>query len=415
LRLLCLLKYFLFSALAILLTFARLPAGQQRISEDRDLKELDLTHWNCLSRPKGSARTPDGMERNQQKNRSAPASAMLSSEALDTPAFLKRLAEFEAQTKGKQRSDLSPEQRQQLEALEKQIVHFTGYLVAAYCGPPETTNCASVDFHDWHLELFEKPQDHPPQPGDPTPVICEITPRTQSAIYREDIRIQEFTAFFRHPDLTYESTGHPAQKIRVTGYLLWDDDHNKANDIGTTIRRVASNKYHQPWRSTAWEIHPVFKIEAADKPTAKAEGHPLTSPPAATTSAENASPTPAQSAPAAASEAAPESTPPSLSTPVPTSAPAPQEPSASVTPTPEQFVTVTQPVKIKIPYGENVLPRGAKLPIVSRDVKTVTVKYLAGSYVVPISSTDLPRKLPSSLDVGRRTLGVERLLPLPNP
>jgi len=48
---------------------------------------------------------------------------------------------------------------------------------------------------------------------------------TQNAIYRDNIRIQELTAFFRHPDLTYESTGHPAQKIRVTGYLLWDDDH----------------------------------------------------------------------------------------------------------------------------------------------------------------------------------------------
>ena len=383
---LSLLKYFFFSALAILLTLARLPAGQQQISEDRDLKELDLTHWDCLSRPNGSARTPDGKERNRQKNRSALASVMLSSEAFDTPGFLKRLAEFDAQTKAKHRSDLTHEQRQQLETLEKQIVHFTGYLVSAYCGPPETTNCAHVDFHDWHLEIFENPSEHPPQPGDPTPVICEITPRTQNAIYRDNIRIQELTAFFRHPDLTYEPTGHPAQKIRVTGYLLWDDDHNKANDVGKTIRRITPNKYHQPWRSTAWEIHPVCKIEAADKPTVKPEGHPPISPSAATASVENPTPTPAQSASTAISQTVPESKPPSLSTPVPPSLP--KQPSPTLTPTAQQFVTVTQPVKIKIPYGETVIPRGTKLPLASRDAKTVTVQYMGGTHVVPIASTD---------------------------
>jgi len=45
-------------------------------------------------------------------------------------------------------------------------------------------------------------------------------------------------------------------------------------------------------------------------------------------------------------------------------------------------------VKIKIPYGETVIPRGTKLPVVSRDVKTVTVQYMGGTHVVPIASTD---------------------------
>jgi hypothetical protein len=26
---------------------------------------------------------------------------------------------------------------------------------------PETTNCGSANFHDWHLEVFENPSDHP--------------------------------------------------------------------------------------------------------------------------------------------------------------------------------------------------------------------------------------------------------------
>src|SRR5207248_11628391 len=65
-------------------------------------------------------------------------------------------------------------------------------------------------------------------------------------------------------DLTYEATGHPARKIRITGYRLWDDEHNGAADVGTTIRRANPNRYHNPWRQTAWEIHPVIKIVPVD-------------------------------------------------------------------------------------------------------------------------------------------------------
>lgn len=363
------LKSFLFSALAILLAVAELHAAKQQISEDRDLKELDLKDWPCLSRPEGSAKTPDGLERNRLKNRPAPDNLPVASESMDTAAFLKRFADFEAKTKGKRRKELTPAEKEELDPLEKQIVHFTGYLVAAYCGPPETTNCASVDFHDWHLELFEKPQDHPPQPGDPTPVICEITPRTQSAIHRDNIRIQELAAFFRRPDLTYESTGHKAQKIRVTGYFLWDDEHNGKADVGPTIRYIAANKYHQPWRSAAWEIHPVFKVELADA---------ITTSPATSTVPAPPSPAVPAASPSPSSE--------SMALPSPTRQPTVLAPTA----TPQQFVTVIQPVKIKISYGETVLPRGTKLRVVSRDAQTVKVQYMGGSYIVPISSTDLP-------------------------
>jgi hypothetical protein len=362
------LKSFLFSALAILLGVAGLPAAQPQISDDRDLKEFDLSQWPCLNRLEGSARTPDGVERNRLKNRAAPNNLPVTSESLDTAAFLQRVADFDAKTKGKRRKDLNPAEKEELDPLEKQIVRFTGYLVAAYCGPPETTNCASVDFHDWHLELFEKPQDHPPQPGDPTPVICEITPRTQSAIYRDNIRIQELTAFFRRPDLTYESTGHKAQKIRVTGYLMWDDEHNGSADVGTTIRYIAANKFHQPWRSTAWEIHPAFKVERADA---------ITTSPAASPMPATSPPTVPASSPSPSSE----------NTAVPSLTPKPT--ALAPAPTPQQFVTVIQPVKIKIPYGQTVLPGGAKVPVVSRNLQTVTVEYLGGTYVVPIASTDL--------------------------
>jgi hypothetical protein len=144
--------------------------------------------------------------------------------------------------------------------------------------------------------------------------------------------------------MTIEPTGHPARKIRVTGYLLWDDEHNGAADIGTVIRLIAANKYHQPWRRTAWEIHPAIKIEAVDASTV----------------------TPAVS-------------------------PAPPRPPATVSfppPQQQQFVTVTTPVRIKILYGETVIPQGTRLRIVSQDAQSVTVSYLDGTYAIPISSTD---------------------------
>jgi hypothetical protein len=164
--------------------------------------------------------------------------------------------------------------------------------------------------------------------------------------------MQVLAGFIRAPDLTIEPTGHVARKIRVTGYLLWDDEHNGSADVGTSIRAIGANKYHQPWRSTAWEIHPAIKIEAID-------GAPVSPNPSAS---------PAQAVPA----------------------PSPRT-NSSVRPgasSQRQFITITQPVRIKIPYGETVIPRGAKLPVVSYDAKTVTVRYLDGTYALPITSTD---------------------------
>jgi hypothetical protein len=50
----------------------------------------------------------------------------------------------------------------------------------------------------------------------------------------------------------------------VTGYLLWDDDHNGSADVGSTIQWFSSNGFHHPWRSTVWEVHPIMKIEVLE-------------------------------------------------------------------------------------------------------------------------------------------------------
>ncbi len=348
-----------FRAICYTLLFLATLAGAERprLTEDRELKEIDLTAWDCVNQLEGTAKTPDGLERNRLKNRAAADLTGARITALDSAAFQRALATFDGQTKGKRRKDLTPALKAELDQREQQFVSLTGYLVLAYPGPPESTNCGSTDFHDWHLELFAQPSDHPPRAGDPTPIICEITPRTQNALYRAGIRLQTLAAYIRAPDLSYEPTGHPARKIRVTGTLLWDDDHNGSADVGPIIQSVGANKYHNPWRTSAWEIHPITRIEVLDLAQL--------------------------SLPAPAAEAARE----------PTASPTPEPNESSVTPEPvaipsQRYVTLNRPVTINIPYGQTVLRRGIRLPVLARDTQTVTVEYLGKPQLIPLTSTD---------------------------
>jgi hypothetical protein len=273
------------SRLLLSLLIATVATGPLRAG-DNELRDLDVSAWPCLNRLEGTAKTADSQERNRMKNRSEADLSNVKVEQLNTKAFLEKVGAYDAQLNANRRLQLTQQQKQQLETFENQIVSLTGYSVLSYPGPPETTNCADGNFHDWHLELFEKSSDHHPQIGDPTPVICEITPRTEQAIYRSGIRLQALSGFFRIGK-DYASTSHPPQLVRVTGYLMWDDEHNGSADVGTTVRYITSgNGFHHPWRSTAWEIHPVLKVEKVDSGagaqgvTSAAEVIPLATTPA---------------------------------------------------------------------------------------------------------------------------------------
>lgn len=53
---------------------------------------------------------------------------------------------------------------------------------------------------------------------------------------------------------------------------------------------------------------------------------------------------------------------------------------------PPGFVVLTQPVKVKIAYGETVLPAGMKLPVTSSDSASVRVNYMGEVQTIPIAA-----------------------------
>jgi hypothetical protein len=246
--------------LAILIS-AAVVSCQNAFAWDTELRDLDVSRWFCLSKPAGAATHLDEQERNLMKNRNSPGTLPVNVEQLDTASFLKNVAAYDAKLTAKRRADLNQAGKQQLLAFENQIVSLTGWLVLTYPGLPESTNCNDAMFHDWHLEVFAQSSDHAPKVDDPTPIICEVTPRTEKTLYDHGVRLRPLAAFIRLSDNSYQPTGHSPRKIRVTGYLMWDDVHNGPDAVGPKVKFVGNDKLHHPWRATAWEVHPILKVE----------------------------------------------------------------------------------------------------------------------------------------------------------
>jgi hypothetical protein len=134
----------------------------------------------------------------------------------------------------------------------------------------------------------------------------------------------------------FHTTQHPI--VTAVGKAFYDVDHSGRDNT--------SNRRDYDSSIAVWEIHPVMQL-AVDSGTLLAK--------ATTTST-------AQSVAAAS--------------PLPTVA------------VQQEFVTITKPVTIQIPYGTTTLPRGMKLLVVSRDANNVRVRYLDGTYAIPVLVTD---------------------------
>lgn len=132
--------------------------------------------------------------------------------------------------------------------------------------------------------------------------------------------------------------------ITVIGKAFYDTDHS-----GKDVR---NNRRPREKDKAVWEIHPVMKMQVIDA------GDAAPPEPAVSTESDE--------------EAEPSAT-----------------VAAAATPPARQLVTVTQPLRIKIPYGESIIPAGMKLEVVDHDATVVRVRYLGQIQAIPISATDL--------------------------
>lgn len=230
-----------------------------------DLRDLDLSSWGCLEKPDGTARGKSGKLRNRMKNRQWKAVQPGVSLNWTFDDFIKNTRAYDTELGDLPRDYLPPKKAKRLAAIESQIVSVTGWIVLVYPGPPESCNCESVIYHDWHVELLRKPLAHAPGIGDPTAIVCEVTPRSEGHLYRSGVRLVDLAAYMRlgfPPFMKTYPTGNGPSKVRITGYLMWDDAHASAtNDVGEKMESKSKEGYLRPWRASAWEIHPILKIE----------------------------------------------------------------------------------------------------------------------------------------------------------
>jgi hypothetical protein len=80
-----------------------------------------------------------------------------------------------------------------------------------------------------------------------------------------------------------------------------------------------------------------------------------------------------------------------------------QVPNPSTSPSSPRFVVLTQPVKVKIAYGETVLPAGMKLPVVSSDTTSVRVNYMGELQTIPIGAARFEGSTAELLDAASET------------
>lgn len=67
-----------------------------------------------------------------------------------------------------------------------------------------------------------------------------------------------------------------------------------------------------------------------------------------------------------------------------------QTPATTVTPPAlPGFITLTQPISVRIPYGSIGLQPGTKLNLIGREGTKLRVRYADADYWIPATSTDL--------------------------
>jgi hypothetical protein len=125
---------------------------------------------------------------------------------------------------------------------ESRAGRVEGYVVEVVEGGVEAANCYSFDERDVHIHVAPR-ADAPRAEW----VVVEVTPRARR-------RASEWGGDWRAEALRRELVG---RRCRFEGWLLFDREH--ADESEQTAPGARGN-----WRGTAWELHPVTRIEVLE-------------------------------------------------------------------------------------------------------------------------------------------------------
>jgi hypothetical protein len=114
-----------------------------------------------------------------------------------------------------------------------------GYVVGVQVGGVESSNCFSLTRRDVHIHLARRAD----APATET-VVVEVTPRAANAARSRGL---DWSLRTLRRDLT-------GRLCRFEGWLLFDREH-----ADESLNTAPGNPVD--WRATAWELHPVTKIE----------------------------------------------------------------------------------------------------------------------------------------------------------
>jgi len=140
-----------------------------------DLRDLDVTGWDCANQFEGLRKVRTRGTQSNEESVAAGDLVCIHSGRHRHGRILKKGCGLRREPSKQAQGELTEHRKANSIDTKTRWCPLTGWLVLEYAGPPETTNCGSPVFHDWHLEILENPSDHAPQVGDPTPIICEIT------------------------------------------------------------------------------------------------------------------------------------------------------------------------------------------------------------------------------------------------
>jgi hypothetical protein len=128
-----------------------------------------------------------------------------------------------------------------------QVARIKGYVYEVKSGGTETCNCKATekDLKDTHIEIILDPMND----GKIRRMIVEITPGFRKIM--KERGMDWSTSSLRDKFL--------GRWVQVEGWMFYDEEHAYSSENSNPGN--GNN-----WRGTAWEIHPVTKLEVIDRP-----------------------------------------------------------------------------------------------------------------------------------------------------